>query len=104
MGAPTRYNKSMKILQLNAWTGRIKYNIIEFLENNDFDVICLQEAVWTEDNGEELEYFFASLRQIQQASGLSYVEKASKIVAGLSNFHNSNPWKGGPISSIGPLF
>ena len=77
MGASTRYNKSMKILQLNAWTGRIKYNVVNFIRNNDFDVICLQEAVWTEDDGEELEYFFASLRQIQQASGLLYIEKIS---------------------------
>ena len=31
----------MKILQLNAWTGRIKGALGEFLQKNDYDVICL---------------------------------------------------------------
>lgn len=31
----------MKILQLNVWTGRIKGALLEFLNSNDFDEICM---------------------------------------------------------------
>ena len=40
----------MKILQLNTWTGRIKGALLEFFRKNDFDVICLQEAVWSDND------------------------------------------------------
>ena len=67
----------MRILQLNAWTGRIKGGILKFLQENTFDIICLQEAVWTDGDGRELEYFFASVRQMKEAAGLDYEVKAS---------------------------
>ena len=66
----------MKILQLNIWTGRIKGALLEFFKNNDFDVICLQEAVWAGDN-ERLSNFFATVEQIKEASGLKYEMKSS---------------------------
>lgn len=60
----------MKILQLNAWTGRIKGALGEFLRNNDFDVICLQEAVWSD--AKLLENFTLTVDQIKELSGMSY--------------------------------
>ena len=66
----------MKILQLNVWTGRIKGALIEFIKNNDFDVICMQEAVWAGDN-ERLQNFFATVDQIKEASGLEYEMRSS---------------------------
>lgn len=60
-----------KILQLNAWTGRIKGALLEFIKNNDFDIICLQEAVWSE-NSLMLEHFAVSVDQIKAASGLTH--------------------------------
>ena len=62
----------MKILQLNTWTGRIQGAIPRFLGNHDFDIICLQEAVWSENQKELLELFSTSVEQIKKASGLEY--------------------------------
>ena len=66
----------MKILQLNIWTGRIKGALLDFLRDNDFDVICLQEAVWS-NRDDVLENFSASVRQISEVSGLSNISISS---------------------------
>lgn len=68
--------KEYKILQLNAWTGRIKGALLDFIANNSFDIICLQEAVWS-DNNEMLEHFSASLDQIKEAANLEYESRAA---------------------------
>ncbi|MBR3157221.1 endonuclease/exonuclease/phosphatase family protein [Candidatus Saccharibacteria bacterium] len=60
----------MKILQLNAWTGRIKGALGEFLQKNDYDVICLQEAVWSDNK--LLENFALTVDQIKELSRMSY--------------------------------
>ena len=66
----------MRILQLNVWTGRIKGALIDFIKNGNFDVICMQEAVWA-GNRERLENFFATVDQIKEASGLEYDTRSS---------------------------
>lgn len=58
----------MRVLQLNAWTGRIKGALLEFFRENSFDVICLQEAVWCDNR--LLENFCVTVDQIMEASGL----------------------------------
>ncbi|MBR2709453.1 endonuclease/exonuclease/phosphatase family protein [Candidatus Saccharibacteria bacterium] len=60
----------MKILQLNAWTGRMKGALKKFFEENEFDVICLQEAVWCDNT--LLENFAVTVDQIKELSGLEY--------------------------------
>ncbi len=65
----------MKILQLNAWTGRIKGALLDFFEKNKFDVICLQEAVWS-NRDDILENFCVTVDQIKQASGLKNISKS----------------------------
>lgn len=67
----------MRILQLNVWTGRIKGALLDFLRNNDFDVICIQEAAWSNSKQKELENFFATVDQIKEASGLRYESRSS---------------------------
>ena len=67
----------MKILQLNVWTGRIKGALLDFLRNNDFDVICIQEAVWSNGKQKELENFFATVDQIKETSGLKHESRSS---------------------------
>lgn len=62
----------MRILQLNAWTGRIKGNILKFIREGNYDIICLQEAVWSETEPEQLENFAASVDQMKEVSGLQY--------------------------------
>lgn len=66
----------MKILQLNVWTGRIKGALLDFIQNNDFDVICMQEAVWS-NREDVLENFCATVDQIKEASVLSYEARSS---------------------------
>ena len=67
----------MKILQLNVWTGRIEEALLDFLRSNDFDVICMQEAVWSKAKQKELETLFATVDQIKEASGLEYESRSS---------------------------
>lgn len=62
----------MNILQLNTWTGRMKGAIPRFLSERKFDIICLQEAVWSDDCRGVLESFCTSVEQIKETSGLSY--------------------------------
>ncbi len=63
----------MRILQLNVWDGRVKGALINYLSENQFDAICMQEAVWLEeDDGGAHSGFFAMLSDIQAASGLKY--------------------------------
>ena len=67
----------MKILQLNVWTGRINGALLDFIKSHDFDVICMQEAVWGDGYQKELENFFATADQIKDASGLKYDSRSS---------------------------
>ena len=67
----------MRILQLNVWTGRVKGALINFLRYNDFDVICMQEAVWAEKDNDRLQNLFATVEQIKKASGLKYELRSS---------------------------
>lgn len=90
----------MKILQLNVWTGRIKGALIDFFKTHDFDVICLQEAVWAGDN-ERLANFFATVEQIKEASGLKYELKSSNW--GMEIFVDDRMEQGNVILSRYPI-
>ena len=68
--------KEYKILQLNVWTGRIKGKLLEFIKNNNFDLICIQEAVWSE-NEEVLEIFSATVDQIKECSNLQFESRTA---------------------------
>lgn len=66
--------KKVRVLQLNVWTGRIKGALLDFFEKNEFDIICLQEAVWSDNK--LLESFAVSVDQIKKASGLTNESRA----------------------------
>lgn len=68
--------KEYKILQLNAWTGRIKGALLEFIKSSNFDIVCMQEAVWS-PNRKALEVFSDSVEQIKEASNLKYESRAA---------------------------
>ena len=68
--------KEYRILQLNVWTGRIKGALLDFIKENNFDLICMQEAVWSE-NEEALEVFSATVDQIKKCSNLQYESRAT---------------------------
>ena len=67
----------MKILQLNAWTGRIKDGLTRFIAEGDFDVVCLQEAIWSDNCSNYLEMYIDTVEKIQRATGYKYVFKSS---------------------------
>lgn len=63
----------MKILQLNVWQGRIEGALKDFLTTNDFDVICMQEAVWLEEDDNKVHSgFFATVDEIKECTGMQY--------------------------------
>lgn len=70
------YNISMKILQLNVWTGRMKGALTRYLRENKYDIICLQEAVWS-DNRDFLGYFVDTVDDLKEAAGLEYDARVS---------------------------
>ena len=69
----------MKILQLNVWTGRIKGSLLKFFRENDFDVVCLQEAVWGDLPDGVLENFFVTVDQIKEAGKFQYESRSSNF-------------------------
>ena len=62
----------MKILQLNVWMGKVEGNLRRFLENNDFDVICMQEVFASKDRAEHLSYLCFDMMRIQSACNLPF--------------------------------
>ena len=83
----------LKILQLNAWTGRIKGAIIDFIKNGDFDVVCLQEAVWSDDI--TLTNFFATVDEIKEKCGYPYDVRGSNW--GMRIFSENNIMEQGNV-------
>lgn len=79
----------IKILQLNIWNGRLKRNIANFLRENNFDIICLEEAVWSKNNTTEgrrqIEYYGFSVEQIMELTGLKCVVRGAKFGNEIAN-------------------
>jgi len=62
----------LKVLQVNAWTGRIKDGLTRFIKDGDFDVVCLQEAIWDEKHTKMLETYIDTVEKIQEHTELKY--------------------------------
>ena len=62
----------IKILQLNVWTGRMKGALPRFLRENDFDIVCMQEAVWSEQAPLHLAHFAETVDTLKAAGGFEY--------------------------------
>ncbi len=67
----------VKVLQLNVWTGRLKGALTRFLSEHDYDIICLQEAVWCENAPAHLGHFVDTVEDLKGASGLEYDARVS---------------------------
>lgn len=63
----------MKLIQLNAWGGRLERQITDFVAQEKADIVCLQEAV-SYPTGEA--GLFASIENIQEAGNLTYAAMA----------------------------
>lgn len=75
----------MRILQLNIWSGRVIGRLERFFSKNRFDLICLQEAAWS-DEDEFLRKFCVTVEQIKSLTGLEHDFRSSnwgmKILSG----------------------
>lgn len=67
----------MKVLQINVWGGRIKDGLSRFIAEGKYDVICMQEAVWSDDCNEFLESYIDTVDKIQRLAGFEYALKTS---------------------------
>lgn len=54
----------------------MKGALTRFLREHDYDIICLQEAVWSEADG-FLGYFTDTVEDLKEASGLSYEARSA---------------------------
>jgi len=59
----------LKLLQLNAWGGRLEYAIDDLLHVEKPDILCLQEAISFEAEGSGL---FITLENVQKEHNLPY--------------------------------
>lgn len=77
---------SIKILQLNVWGGRIKDGLTNFIKEGNYDLICLQEAVWDRNHTKTLEYFMDTVDKIKEESNFKYDTRSSQF--GISILNN----------------
>ena len=106
----------VKILQLNVWTGRMKGALTRFLRENDFDIVCMQEAVWSEQEPVHLAHFVDTVDVLKEAGGFEYdlrqsnwgvrfldgaaiMEQGNAILSRLSIASSENIWIHGKYSN-----
>ncbi len=84
----------MKILQINGWTGRIKDGLSRFIADGEYDIVCIQEAIWSDNCNEYLELYVDTVDKIARVAGFDYVFKTShygtKILDDNSQFEMGN--------------
>lgn len=69
--------KNIKILQINVWGGRIKDGLTRFIIDGDYDVICMQEAIWENEESGFLDLFVDSVEKIKESAGFQYDFKSA---------------------------
>lgn len=62
----------MKILQLNVWMGKVEGELQRFLEQNDYDIICMQEVMYSADRELQLSRMCFDLSRIIKAAKMPY--------------------------------
>ncbi|MBR3131607.1 endonuclease/exonuclease/phosphatase family protein [Candidatus Saccharibacteria bacterium] len=62
----------LKILQINVWGGRIRDGLSRFIAEGDYDVVCMQEATWSEKNTGFLDLFIDTVDRIKREASFSY--------------------------------
>ena len=84
---------SIKILQLNVWGGRIKDGLTNFIKEGNYDLICLQEAVWDRNHTKALEYFMDTVDKIKEEANFEYDTRSSQF--GISILNNTIHYESG---------
>ena len=67
----------MKILQFNVWNGRIKDGLSRFIAEGDYDVVCMQEAMWGSEDGGFLKQYVDMVDKIMEIGGFPYSFRSS---------------------------
>ena len=65
-------SNEINILQLNVWMGKVEGNLRRFFRNNNFDIICLQEVMYSSDAEKHLGRLCFDAHQIIESSGMPY--------------------------------
>lgn len=84
----------MKILQINSWSGRIKDGLSRFIMEGGYDVVCTQEAIWSNDGNKYLEWYVDTVDKIARIGEFNYIFKSSnygtKMFGGNAQFEIGN--------------
>lgn len=68
----------MKILQLNCWSARLEQQVIDLINKEKPDIVCLQEAISIEGSTMGI---FASVQMLQEETGLNYLHFSPTLSA-----------------------
>jgi endonuclease/exonuclease/phosphatase family metal-dependent hydrolase len=96
--------RSVKLIQLNVWCGRLQNQVADFINTEQPDVICLQEAI---SFNKEDAAVFLTIENIQKKNDLPYAVTAPvfsfNLMNGTAKFSNCilNRW---PIQSSEVVF
>lgn len=84
----------MRIIQINGWTGRIKDGLSRFIADGKYDIVCIQEAVWSDNCNEYLELYADTIDKIARIAKFDHVFKTSnygtKTLDGSAQFEIGN--------------
>lgn len=62
----------MKVLQINVWMGRLAKGLIRYIEKEQPDIICIQEAFNSDFTVPYPDRMYTILQLLKEASGLEY--------------------------------
>lgn len=69
--------ENLKILQINVWGGRIKDGLTSFIAKGNYDVVCMQEAVWSKQGDDFLNLLIDTVDKIKKNAGFSFDFRSS---------------------------
>lgn len=75
----------LNILQINTWFGKIKDGLTDFIANGNYDVVCMQEAMWSEEGTDFLNLFIDSVDIIKDRGGFNHDFRSPNYAVGALN-------------------
>ena len=73
----------LKILQINVWSGRIRDGLTRYISEGDYDVVCMQEAVWDEKQTGFLDLFIDTVDKIKTSANFEFDFRSKNYGIGL---------------------
>ncbi len=70
--------KKLKILQINVWGGRIRDGLVRFIKDGDYDVVCMQEAIWSEKDTGFSDLFVDTVDKIKREALFPFDAKSKQ--------------------------